>query len=84
MTIANEPIAAYADRLERILDELDAAKTALDELKAEIKSEGFDQAALLKVVAMKRDEKKRKRAEEQLQMLTLYASRLNVQLDLGL
>lgn len=84
MTIANEPIAAYADRLERILDELDAAKTALDGLKAEIKSEGFDQAALLKVVAMKRDEKKRKRAEEQLQMLTLYASRLNVQLDLGL
>lgn len=82
--IANADLTAFADRLARCLDDLDDAKGAVNDLKTEIKSAGFDAAALTKVVEMRRDEAKRKRAEEQLQAITLYASRCGVQLELGL
>lgn len=82
--IANADLSAFADRLSRCLDELDAAKEAVADLKTEITSAGFDAAALLKVVQMRRDEARRKRIEEQMQAIALYASRCGVQLELGI
>lgn len=80
----NDHLASYADRLERLLDEADQARDAIKDLKTEIKSSGFDPAALARVVALRRDEKRRAREEERLQAVALYAQRLGVQLDLAL
>lgn len=80
----NDDLSRYADRLNRVLGEIEDAAEALKDLKVEIKSAGFDPAALVAVAKLRRDEEKRKRAEERLQQLALYAQRLGVQLDLAL
>lgn len=82
--LANDDLARFAARLERLLDAADEAKADLKELKTEIKSAGFDPAALVRVVQLRRDEHKRAREQDRLQQVTLYASRLGVQLDLAL
>ena len=78
----NDDLARYADRLDRVLGEIEDAQEALADLKTEIKSAGFDAQALIAVVRLRRDEKKRVKAEEKLQQLALYADRLSVQLRL--
>lgn len=78
----NDDLARYADRLDRVLGEIEDAQEALADLKTEIKSAGFDAPALVAVVKLRRDEKKRVKAEEKLQQLALYADRLSVQLRL--
>lgn len=80
----NDDLSRFADRLDRVLGEIEEAAEALKDLKVEIKSAGFDAAALVAVAKLRRDETKRQRAEERLQQLTLYASRLGVQMELGL
>ena len=82
MTIKNDDLSRFADRLDRVLDEVETVSAALKDLKAEIKSAGFDPAALLSVAKLRRDERKRARAEERLQAVALYADRLGVQLTL--
>lgn len=80
----NDDLSRYADRLDRVLAEIEGCAEALADLKVEIKSAGFDPAALVAVAKLKRDDAKRKRTEERLQQMTLYASRLGVQMELGL
>ena len=82
MTITNDDLSRFADRLDRVLDEVETASAALKDLKTEIKSAGFDPAALVSVAKLRRDDRKRARAEERLQAVTLYADRLGVQLTL--
>lgn len=82
MTITNDDLSRFADRLDRVLDEVETASAALKDLKTEIKSAGFDPAALLSVAKLRRDDRKRVRAEERLQAVALYADRLGVQLTL--
>lgn len=82
--LANDDLARFATRLEHMLDAADDAKVDLKALKTEIKSAGFDPAALVRVVQLRRDERKRAREQDRLQQVTLYASRLGVQLDLAL
>ena len=84
MTGINDDLTSYADRLTRLLDAADEAKADLKELRIEIKSAGYDPAALVRVVQLRRDERKREKEQERLQAVTLYADRLGVQLDLGL
>lgn len=79
----NDDLTRYADRLDRVLAEIEGAAVALADLKVEIKSAGFDATALVAVAKLKRDDAKRKRTEERLQQMTLYASRLGVQMELG-
>jgi len=50
MTGINDDLASYADRLTRLLDAADEAKADLKELRVEIKSAGYDPAALVRVV----------------------------------
>jgi len=78
----NDDLARYADRLDRVLGEIEDAQEALKDLKTEIKSAGFDAPSLVTVVKLRRDDKRRAKAEEKLQQLTLYADRLGVQLQL--
>lgn len=80
----NDDLARYAERLDRVLAEMEGCAEALKDLKTEIKSAGFDPAALAAVAKLRRDDKKRQRAEERLQQLTLYAARLGVQMELSL
>jgi len=84
MTGINDDLTSYADRLTRLLDAADEAKADLKELRIEIKSAGYDPAALVRVVQLRRDERKREKEQERLQAVTLYADRLGVQLDLAL
>ena len=84
MTNTNDDLTSYADRLTRLLDAADEAKADLKELRVEIKSAGYDPAALVRVVQLRRDERKRAKEQDRLQQVTLYASRLGVQLDLAL
>lgn len=79
---SNDDLTRYAERLDRVLGEIEDAAGALADLKIEIKSAGFDPAALVAVAKLKRDEKKRQRAEERMQQIALYADRLGVQLSL--
>ena len=84
MTGINDDLTSYADRLTRLLDAADEAKADLKELRAEIKSAGYDPAALVRVVQLRRDERKRAKEQDRLQAVALYADRLGVQLDLAL
>jgi len=84
MTGINDDLTSYADRLTRLLDAADEAKADLKELRVEIKCAGYDPAALVRVVQLRRDERKREKEQERLQAVTLYADRLGVQLDLAL
>lgn len=84
MSGVNDDLTSYADRLTRLLDAADEAKADLKELRVEIKSAGYDPAALVRVVQLRRDERKRAKEQERLQAVTLYADRLGVQLDLAL
>ena len=82
--MTNDDLTKYAERLTRLLDAADEMRADLKELRVEIKSAGYDPAALVRVVQLQRDERKRAREQERLQALTLYADRLGVQLDLAL
>ena len=84
MSGVNDDLTSYADRLTRLLDAADEAKADLKELRVEIKSAGYDPAALVRVVQLRRDERKRAKKQERLQAVALYADRLGVQLDLAL
>ena len=80
----NDDLTRYAERLTRLLDAADEVRADLKELKIEIKSAGYDPAALTRVVQLRRDERKRAKEQERLQAVALYADRLGVQLDLAL
>ena len=84
MTGINDDLTSYADRLTRLLDAADEAKADLKELRVEIKFAGYDPAALVRVVQLRRDERKRAKEQDRLQAVALYADRLGVQLDLAL
>jgi uncharacterized protein (UPF0335 family) len=80
----NDDLRSYAERLTRLLDAADETRADLKKLRIEIKSAGYDPAALTRVVQLQRDERKRAREQERLQAVTLYADRLGVQLDLNI
>ncbi len=82
--MTNDDLTRYAELLSCLLDAADEVRDDLKGLKVEIKSAGYDPAALTRVVQLRRDERKRAREQERLQAVTLYADRLGVQLDLGI
>ena len=84
MTGINDDLTSYADRLTRLLDAADEAREDIKQLRVEIKSAGYDPAALVRVVQLRRDERKRAKEQERLQAVALYADRLGVQLHLAL
>ncbi len=81
MSTTAEQLIAYADRLERVLNEIDGLKDDLKDLKAEIKSQGFNVRALDKIVAIRRKDSADKEAEF-LNDVLLYAHATGTHIDL--
>lgn len=81
-TSAGEKLTAYSERMERLLDEMDGMKEDLKELKAEIKSDGFNVRALSKLVTIRRNKRTAEVEAELLNDLVLYAHATGTPLDL--
>lgn len=80
-TPTGQKLSAFADRLERLLDEIDGLKGDLKELKAQIKAEGFNVQALSRLVAIRRQKGRADREAEFLNDLILYAHATGTPLD---
>ncbi|MGZ9020480.1 MAG: GapR family DNA-binding domain-containing protein [Rhodoplanes sp.] len=81
-TSAGEKLTTYSERMERLLDEMDGMKEDLKELKAEIKSDGFNVRALSKLVTIRRNKRTAEVEAELLNDLVLYAHATGTPLDL--
>ena len=82
-TAAGEKLIAYADRIERLLDEIDGLKQDLKDLKGEAKGEGFNVQALTKLVTIRRNKGRADSEAELLNDLVLYAHATGTPLDVG-
>ena len=80
-TDAGAKLTAYSERMERLLDDMDALKEDLKELKAEIKSDGFNVRALSKLVTIRRNKRTAEVEAELLNDLVLYAHATGTTLD---
>jgi len=76
-------LKSYVDRLERLLDQLDAAKEDVKELKAEIKSNGFNVKAVDRVVALRRNQSAADKEAEYINDILLYAHVTGTRLDVA-
>lgn len=82
-TAAGEKLIAYADRIERLLEEIDGLKQDLKDLKAEAKNEGFNVQALTKLVTIRRNKVRADSEAELLNDLVLYAHATGTPLDVA-
>jgi uncharacterized protein (UPF0335 family) len=82
-TGAGEKLTAYSERMERLLDDMDALRSDLKELKAEIKNDGFNVRALSKLVTIRRDRRTAEVEAELLNDLVLYAHATGTPLDVA-
>lgn len=82
-TAAGEKLIAYADRIERLLDEIDGLKQDLKDLKGEAKGEGFNVQALTKLVTIRRNKNRADSEAEFLNDLVLYAHATGTPLDVA-
>jgi uncharacterized protein (UPF0335 family) len=82
-TEAGEKLKLFADRIERLSEEIDGLKDDLKDLKAEAKAEGFNVQALLRLVAIRRNKKRLDAESELLNDLMLYAHATGTPLDLA-
>lgn len=79
---AGDKLTAYAQRLEHLLDEIDALREDLKEVKAEAKHDGFNVQALTKLVSIRRNKKHADKEAVLLNDLVLYAHATGTPLDL--
>ncbi|QNT70529.1 GapR family DNA-binding domain-containing protein [Defluviicoccus vanus] len=63
-TAATERLTSFLERLEHLLDEIDGLKENLKDLKAEVRDEGFNVAAVLRLVAIRRDKRRASQENE--------------------
>ena len=82
-TAAGDKLIAYADRIERLLDEIDGLKQDLKDLKGEAKGEGFNVQALTKLVTIRRNKNRADSEAEFLNDLVLYAHATGTPLDVA-
>lgn len=80
-TTAGDKLKAYAERMERLLDEIDGLKDDLKDLKAQAKSDGFNVQALTKLVTIRRNKDGADKEAELLNDLMLYAHATGTPLD---
>ena len=80
-TPAGAKLTAYAERMERLLDEMDGMKEDMKELKAEIKNDGFNVRALSRLVTIRRNQRTAEVEAEFLNDLVLYAHATGTPLD---
>ncbi len=77
-------LIAFAERMERLLDEIDGLRDDLKDMKAEAKAEGFNVQALTKLVAIRRNRRKAETEAVLLNDLVLYAHATGTPLDVVL
>jgi uncharacterized protein (UPF0335 family) len=75
------PLLAYIERMERLLDEIEGLKDDLRDLKAQIRDDGFNVLALTKLVTIRRNKRSASRETELLNDLVLYAHATGTPLD---
>lgn len=76
-------IKSFADRMERIKTEIKELQNDLKDLKAEMKGEGINEAAVDKLVAIRmKDKSKADKQIELFQDMLLYAPHVGVTMDL--
>jgi uncharacterized protein (UPF0335 family) len=80
-TPAGVKLTAYAERMERLLDEMDGMKEDMKELKAEIKNDGFNVRAFSRLVTIRRNQRTAEVEAEFLNDLVLYAHATGTPLD---
>ena len=78
---AAQKLTAFMNRMDNLLDTLDAAKEDVKNLKDEIKSDGFNVRAFTKAVKMRRDERAREREAEDHADLELYMAAVGQPLE---
>lgn len=80
-TEAGEKLRSYADRMERLMEEIDGLKDDLKDLKLQAKGEGFNVQALQRLVAIRRNKQRLEGEAELLNDLVLYAYATGTPLD---
>ena len=74
--IAGEALQQYVDRIERLEEERKAISEDIKAVKAESKSNGFDQKILNKILAIRK--KAEHEAREEHELLVLYSQALGM------
>lgn len=82
-TAAGAQLTSYAERMERLLDDIDALKDDLKDLKAQIKGDGYNVSALTKLVAIRRNKRRADLEAELLNDLILYAHATGTPLEVA-
>ncbi|MEI6560302.1 MAG: GapR family DNA-binding domain-containing protein [Rhodospirillaceae bacterium] len=68
-----DKLKAYVERLERLLDEVDALKDSIKDLRGEIKGDGFNVKAVERIVAFRRSQDAADKEAEFINDVLLYA-----------
>ena len=82
-TAAAEKLTALLERMEHLLDEIDGLKDDLKDLKGQAKDEGFNVAALVRLLAIRRNKGRVDQENEFLNDLVLYAHATGTPLDIA-
>ena len=80
-TAAAEKLTAFLERMEQLLDEIEGLKDDLKDLKVQARDEGFNVAALVRLVAIRRNKRRASQENELLNDLVLYAHATGTPLD---
>ncbi len=80
-TIGADKLIAYLDRMEKILDEIEGLKDDLKDMKAQARDDGYNVAAILRLVAIRRSKQRADRESEFMNDLVLYAHATGTPLD---
>ncbi len=77
-----DKLKSYVERMERLLDEQDAIKDAIKDLRGEIKNDGFNVKALERIVAFRRNKDTADKEAEFINDVILYANVTGTPLDI--
>jgi uncharacterized protein (UPF0335 family) len=77
----SDKLKSYVERLERLLDESDALKDAVKDLRGEIKGDGFNVKAVERIVAFRRNKDAADKEAEFINDVILYAHVTGTPLD---
>ena len=76
-----DKLKAYVERLERLLEESDALKDSIKDLRGEIKNDGFNVKAVERIVAFRRNQEVADKEAEFINDVILYAAVTGTPLD---
>jgi uncharacterized protein (UPF0335 family) len=82
-TTSADKLTSYLERIENLLDEIDGLKDDLKDVKAQARDDGFNVAALVRLVALRRDKRRANQENELLNDLVLYAHATGMPLDIA-